>query len=93
MLLLKKLIGLDKYDATEIKTKHFVDSIKNLPIEKDCLFVIPEKNATIAKSASNLPHVKTIQVNYLNIADLQKYDTVVFLEASLGKMEEVFLTK
>lgn len=89
----KKLIGLDKYDASEIKTKHFVASIKNLPIEKDCLFVIPEKNATIAKSASNLPHVKTIQVNYLNIADLQKYDTVVFLEASLGKMEEVFLTK
>ena len=89
----KKLIGLDKYDAKEIKTKHFVASIKNLPIEKDCLFVIPEKNATIAKSANNLPHVKTIQVNYLNIADLQKYDTVVFLEESLGKMEEVFLTK
>lgn len=61
-----------------------------MPIEKDVLILIPEKNEIIQKSARNLPFVKTMLVNYLNIADLQRYDQVVFLEKSLRKMEEIF---
>jgi len=86
-----KILGLDKYDAKEIKTKDFGAMLSKLPLEKDVLFVLPKKNSVIEKSANNLPYVKTILVNYINIADLQKYDKVVFLEESLKKLEEIFL--
>ena len=43
--------------------------------------------------ARNLPFVKTMLVNYLNIADLQRYDQVMFFEKALQKMEELFSTK
>ncbi len=88
----KKVIGLDKYDGAEIKTKLLATAIGKLPVEKDLLLVMPAKNEVLVKSANNLPHVKTILVNYLNIADLQKYDTVVFLEEAIGKMEKIFLS-
>jgi len=87
-----KVIGLDQYDQSEIKTKKLVTTISHLPAPKDLLIVLPEKHDILVKSANNLPHVKTILVNYLNIADLQKYDTVIFLEKAIDKMGTLFLS-
>lgn len=87
-----KVMALDKYEG-EVKTKNFAEMIGKLPIEKDVLVVLSEKNATIEKSGNNIPTVKTILVNYLNIADLQKYDSILFLESAIKKVEEVFTTK
>jgi large subunit ribosomal protein L4 len=87
-----QIIGLDKYDGDEIKTKKFATALATLPLGKDVLIVLPEKNDTLVKSSRNLPHVKSILVNYLNIADLQKYETVLFLENALEKMENIFLS-
>ena len=84
-----QIMALDKYEG-EIKTKAFVDMVGKLPIDRNVLVVIPEKNETIQKSSNNLPNIKTILVNYLNIADLQKYRNILFLEESLTKMTEVF---
>lgn len=88
----EKVIGLDKYDEAEIKTKKLATTLSKLPADKDLLIVLPAKNAVLVKSAGNLPHVKTILVNYLNIADLQKYDTVVFMEEAIEKMSSIFLS-
>lgn len=88
-----KVIALDNYDNKEIKTKTLMTTLQKLPIEKDVLVVIPSKNDIIQKSSRNLPFAKTILVNYLNIADLQKYDHLLFLESSIKKLEEVFLNQ
>jgi large subunit ribosomal protein L4 len=85
----KQILALENYEG-EIKTKAFAQMIEKLPIEKDVLFVIPEKNEVVQKSSANLPNVKTILVNYLNIADLQKYENVLFLKKALEKMEDIF---
>jgi large subunit ribosomal protein L4 len=87
-----KIMAIDKYEG-EPKTKTFMQMLHKLPIEKDVLIVLPEKDATIQKSSNNLPFVKTLLVNYLNIADLQKYDAVLFFEEALKKMEKLFLTQ
>lgn len=88
-----KIIAVDKYEAKEVKTKNFMAMLHKLPIEKDVLILIPEKDATIQKSSANLPFVKTMLVNYLNIRDLQRFDQILFFEKALKKMEELFLSK
>jgi large subunit ribosomal protein L4 len=88
-----KILALDTYDETEIKTKKIMALIQKLPVEKDVLIVIPEKNPTIEKSSNNIPFAKSILVNYLNIADIQNYDHLLFLEESIRKMKEIFLPK
>lgn len=83
--------ALEKYES-DIKTKKFAQLLDKIKIDRNVLIVIPEKNQVIQKSTANLTNAKTVIVNYLNIADLQKYKTVLFLKDSLPKMEEVFLS-
>lgn len=87
-----KIMALDKYESTEIKTKPFAEMLKKLPIQKDVLVVLSQKDKILQKSSNNIPTVKTLLVNYLNIADLQKYENVLFMEDALQKMEETFLS-
>jgi large subunit ribosomal protein L4 len=88
-----KIIALDQYETKGVKTKNFMTMLHKLPIEKDVLILIPEKDETVQKSSANLPFVKTMLVNYLNIRDLQRFDQILFFEKALKKMEELFSTK
>ncbi len=88
-----EVIGLESYEAKEPKAKDFAAMLKKLPIERNALVVIPEKNTIIQKSSSNLANAKTILAGYLNIHDLQKYKKVIFLKDSVAKLQEIFLAK
>ena len=46
-----------------------------------------KSDEALEKSSANLPYVKTILVNYLNIKDLLKYNTLVLEKASLAHLE------
>lgn len=80
------LIVVDKIEFNEIKTKNMVSVVNALPYVKNILLAIASKNEVVEKSASNLPNVKTILVDYLNISDLLKYNTLVVLKDSLDKL-------
>lgn len=86
------ILALDKFEG-QAKTKVFASLLKKLPIKKDVLVVIPEKIKEVGLSTRNLQNVKTILANYINIQDLQKYDTVLFFKKALDKLEEVFLSR
>ena len=85
------ILALDKYEAKEIKTKDFIEMLGKLPEARRTLVVLDQKNEMLEKSARNIPNVKTLLVNYLNIADLVKYEKVLFLEPALKKAEEIFV--
>ena len=87
----KKIIALDTFNAEAPKTKIAAEMVEKLPLES-ALIVSGEKNEILEKSAKNLPNAKVITVNFLNIADLLKYDTIVFLEDALKKIDEIYLT-
>lgn len=87
------VVALESYVNKDMKTKDFVAMLKKLPIKRDVLVVISWKNEDVQKSSNNIPFVKTILVNYVNIHDLQKYDTVLFLKEAVEKMKEIFLKK
>jgi len=81
-----QLIIVDDIKLKEIKTKAMNDVFTKLSLNETILLAISEKNEVIKKSASNLPRVKTVLVNYLNIADLLKFKTLVLLKSSLEKI-------
>ncbi len=79
-------VVVDKIEFNEIKTKNMISVVNALPYTKNILLAIAAKNEVVEKSASNLPNVKTILVDYLNISDLLKYNTLVVLKDSLDKL-------
>jgi len=83
------IIVLDTIKFNEIKTKNMVSVLNAIPYTKSVLLVLSEKNDLIAKSASNLPQVKTLTIDYLNIKDLLKYTTLVLLKDSVEKLNNL----
>ena len=51
------------------------------------LIVLSQKDENITRSANNLPQVKTLLANYLNVIDLLKYDVVVVAQDALPIIE------
>jgi len=81
-----EILIVDDIKLDAIKTKTMVSIFSKLPYEKNVLLVSPVKNEVLYKSSANLPYVKTILADYLNIADLLKYKTLILLKESLEKI-------
>ena len=84
-----KFVVVDELKMDEIKTKKFVQVMKNLDSEK-ALVVLNDMDTNVIKSASNVPTVKTAQTNELNVFDVLKYDTVVVTKDAVKTIEEVY---
>lgn len=83
------ITALEKYEikGEKSKTKDFAAMIKKLKFEKDMLFVLPEKNEMIERACRNIPIVKPLLVQYLNIDDLLRFKNILFLKDALVKLE------
>ena len=83
------LVVVDGISFEKPNTKEADKFYKVLPYEKNILFGLANKNEEIERSSSNLPYVKTILVNYLNIKDLLKYNTLVLERSALENLEKL----
>ena len=84
-----KIVVLDELKLDEIKTKNFVQIMKNINVEK-ALVVLSDMDTNVIASAANIPTVKTTQTNELNVFDVLKYDTVVVTKSAVATIEEVY---
>ncbi|WP_405353997.1 50S ribosomal protein L4 [Ruminococcus sp.] len=86
----KEIIIVDSIAMTEYKTKKIAAMLQAIGAEKKALIVLPENNSMIVKSASNIPGVKTAQVNTLNVYDILNAGTLVIAKDAVSKIEEVY---
>jgi len=88
----KCLVLLDKLKLAEVKTKKMVEILNKLfTKEKSTLIVLPKPDKVIQKSAANLPHVKTLLADSLNVVDVLKHDYLLVPTDSLGIIEKTYL--
>ncbi len=83
------LIVLDELKFDEIKTKNFVNVMKNLKVESG-LVVLAENDQNVVMSAKNVAEVNTAQVNAINVYDILKAKTLVLTKDAVSKIEEVY---
>ena len=86
-LLDQNLVVLDKLTLDAPKTKDFIAILNGLKLEGKVLVVSDDKNVQL--SAKNLPKVKVISVNGLNVEDAVNYDKLVLTQDDVKKIEEV----
>ena len=84
-----KFIVVDELKFDEIKTKKFVEVMKNLNGEK-ALVVLNNNDVNVVKSAANVPTVKTASTETINVFDILKYNTVVVTKAAVETIQEVY---
>jgi large subunit ribosomal protein L4 len=77
---------LNDFQLDEIKTRKFVDVLEKLEIEK-ALIVVDKVDRNLELSSRNVPEVKVMRTEGLNVYDVLKYDTLVLLEGCLESIE------
>ena len=82
-----KIIVVDKLVLDAPKTKLMVQALMELKVTS-ALIVIPQEDAKIERSARNLPKVKVLRVEGLNVYDLLRYEHLVLTDGALKLLEE-----
>ena len=79
-----KLLILDNFNLPEIKTKGVITTLNRFDI-KDA-FIIDDSNLHLEKSASNVPFVKVLRPEGLNVYDILRYDKLIITQSCLEKL-------
>jgi large subunit ribosomal protein L4 len=74
-----------KLDAP--KTREMETILGGLAISASVLILLPETNLGVQKSAANIPDVKTLRAQYLNVRDLLGYDFLVMPLSAVKAIE------
>ncbi len=83
----EKLTLLEGFELEAIKTKDFVGVLGNLATD-NCLVVTSGADEVLEKSSRNVPRVKVLRAEGLNVYDILKYDRLVLLKDAVAGIEE-----
>ncbi len=86
----KELFVIDSFGLNQIKTKEILNVTKNLGL-KNVLIVTNEDDINLFLSARNIPEVKVLKTEGLNVYDLLKYDNLLLVESSIQSIEGRFV--
>ncbi|MBQ4473322.1 MAG: 50S ribosomal protein L4 [Lachnospiraceae bacterium] len=84
-----KIFVIDELKVDEIKTKKITKLLAGLNVEK-ALVVTGEKDEKVVLSARNIPAVRAIASNSINVYDILKYENLVISKDAVAKIEEVY---
>ena len=83
-----KLIVVEDFPFAEIKTKPVIAALGKLGVAK-ALLVVDQATEALQKSVRNIPNVKLIRAEGLNVYDLVRYEHAIITRAALDKVQEV----
>jgi len=81
-----ELVVLDQFELAEIKTKNFVGTLDTLKLE-NALIISADQNENLELSARNVPGIKVLRSDGLNVYDILKYKTLVLIEPAIKNIE------
>ena len=86
----KELIVLDELKLDEPKTKEMVKILAALGIEDTALIATTGPAENVVKSTRNLPGVKTVPANLLNVVDILSCKRLLLTEAAVRQVEQLW---
>lgn len=88
-LLDREFTVLDQFQMQSIKTKDFAALLNRFELGKT-LVVIAQPDEIVEKSARNIPNVKVLRSEGLNVYDLLNYHNLLVTRETVGRIEESF---
>jgi len=83
-----KVIDRLAFDAP--KTKEMIKVLDALKIDNKALIVTGSPVLNLVKSARNIPGIKTLPANILNVVDLLSYNSLLMTEDAIRKAEQLW---
>lgn len=82
-----KVLVLNQFQLKGIKTKSFVEVLRRFGMEK-ALIVVGEENFNLERSARNVPGVKVLRVEGLNVYDILNHENLILVKDAVEKIHE-----
>lgn len=84
------IIVVDALTFEAPKTKLMIETLQKLKAGKKALVVTADGDQNVVKSARNIPGVKPIRADFVNVYDLLHYDTLLLTKDAVARLEEVY---
>jgi len=85
----EQIIVLDDLQFENRKTRLMLETLDNLEVDGSAVVLLPEANPNVEASIRNLPDVKYLRANYLNVRDLLGHDYVIMPKAAVDVIESI----
>ena len=82
------ILVLDQLHLEKPKTKDFAAILKNLKVDRKALVVSAEFDDNVALSARNIPGVKFVTADGINVLDVMVHDKLIITKDAVQKVEE-----
>jgi len=84
------IIVLENLNLEAPKTKLMAGVLKKFDVKKALVVTYGEDSANVVRASGNIPNVKTLAADSVNVYDLVNYDKLVITADAVKKVEEVF---
>ena len=85
-----EIVVIDEIKTESFSTKTMVAMLGAVNAGKKALVVLDSNDAMVIKSFANIPGVKTVQANQLNVYDVLNCNTFIMTKAAANIGEEVY---
>jgi len=85
-----RFLVLEAFRPESIKTRHAAALLKALPVVRRALIVVPKSDPEFLRMVRNLPNAMLVTVNSLNVVDILKHQTLVFLKDAVPAFETLY---
>lgn len=84
-----EIVVLDQLTLAAPKTKEFAAILNNLKVARKALVVTANYEDNVALSARNIPGVKCVAAEGINVLDVLQYDQLIITKEAVEKVQEV----
>jgi large subunit ribosomal protein L4 len=85
-----RMVLLDKLELAGPRTKQMAGLLKALGVAESALVLITAENKNVALASRNMPNVKVLRMENINVYDLLKYRYLITTQDALTAMQEVY---
>ena len=85
-----RLVLIEKLELAEPKTALVSTMLETLGVRENALILITSENKNLTLAARNIPSVKVLRMDNINVYDLLKYRYLITTQDALDSMQEVF---
>jgi len=85
-----RMVLLDKLELAEPRTKTMSELFKTLGVAESALVLIASENKNVALASRNMPNIKVLRMENINVYDLLKYRYLITTQDALNTMQEVY---
>ncbi len=86
----KRLILVDSLQLAEPKTKLMTSMLEHLGVNEKALVLIAGENRNLQLAARNIPSVKVLKMDNINVYDLLKYQYLITTQDALNAIQEAY---